>query len=90
MRPRLIDQVLELLHQIILFSDVYLDNCSVTALDLGLMHTIDFQKGCYTGQEIIAKNANNIRKRVVKLISDNFSYNSSLPVQGAKIYDQGR
>jgi folate-binding protein YgfZ len=37
-----------------------------TAFELGLIHSIHFNKGCYTGQEIVSKtiNTNSIRKKI--------------------------
>jgi len=35
----------------------------VTPLEAGLWHTIDFEKGCYLGQETLAKQANNKGER---------------------------
>jgi folate-binding Fe-S cluster repair protein YgfZ len=71
---------------ILLFLTCY---SSVTALDLGLMHTIDFQKGCYTGQEIVAKTASNIRKRIAKLVFNKGTFDYPLPLPGAKVFSDG-
>ena len=35
----------------------------ITPLEAGLWHTVDFEKGCYLGQETIAKVANNQGER---------------------------
>jgi len=35
----------------------------VTPLEAGLWHTVDFEKGCYLGQETLAKQANNKGER---------------------------
>lgn len=52
---------LHLVHMCILFS--------VTALEAGLMHIINFRKGCYQGNEVLSKmvSTNAIRRRLCAL-----------------------
>lgn len=63
-------------------SDVY------NPLEAGLLHLIDFKKGCYIGQEVIARldSYNKVQKRLMGIISDSYiSENSILTINSKEI-----
>lgn len=74
---------------------------NITALEAGLMHTIDFRKGCFVGQEAISKalasvrrnadgSAATVRRRVARLrVASSTSISSSAAVAvGDEVVDE--
>ena len=53
-------------------------------LEAGLLHLIDFKKGCYIGQEVIARldSYNKVQKRIMGFISEH-----SIPLQSTLLHD---
>ncbi|MFM7158158.1 MAG: YgfZ/GcvT domain-containing protein, partial [Bacteroidota bacterium] len=53
-------------------------------LEAGLLHLIDFKKGCYIGQEVIARldSYNKVQKRIMGFISE-----LSIPLQSTLLHD---
>ena len=74
---------------------------NITALEAGLMHTIDFRKGCFVGQEAVSKalasarrnadgSAATVRRRIARLrVSSSTSISSSVAVTvGDEVVDE--
>lgn len=53
-------------------------------LEAGLLHLIDFKKGCYIGQEVIARldSYNKVQKRIMGFVSEH-----SIPLQSTLLHD---
>jgi len=53
-------------------------------LEAGLLHLIDFKKGCYIGQEVIARldSYNKVQKRIMGFVSE-----LSIPLQSTLLHD---
>ncbi|NBP63382.1 MAG: hypothetical protein EBU66_01670 [Bacteroidetes bacterium] len=53
-------------------------------LEAGLLHLIDFKKGCYIGQEVIARldSYNKVQKRIMGFVSEH-----SIPLQSSLLHD---
>ena len=57
-------------------------------LEAGLLHLIDFKKGCYIGQEVIARldSYNKVNKRLIGIVSEMKMYNGdSITINGESV-----
>jgi len=62
---------------------------NASALELGLMHTINFQKGCYAGNEVVSKQVltKAVRRRLVGLMLADNTEEHLLPPAGSELVD---
>lgn len=69
--------------------EVYVDKVKTTALELGLMHSISFNKGCFAGQEVVSKTVttNAVRRRLCSLVVSPTDSGSNSIAVGDVVFD---